>query len=101
MKNYDSFLGRQSFFDLLELEDPDIYNNQAISLKYIHSIKQIPSFPELEHNFDHFAKDHESLHETNNAPNSHKHSPTTTIIKEIEQSEDGSYNTIDVNGIIL
>lgn len=35
---------KSSFFDLGELEDPLYYKNQSFSLKFIHSICQLPSF---------------------------------------------------------
>ena len=36
-----------SFFDLGELDDPTYYKNQSFSLKFIHSICQLPSFGEF------------------------------------------------------
>jgi hypothetical protein len=45
MENYGTFEGKASFFNFEELERNETYNNQAFSLKFISSIKQIPSFP--------------------------------------------------------
>jgi hypothetical protein len=38
---------QSSFFDLGELDDPMYYKNQSFSLKFIHSICQLPSFGEF------------------------------------------------------
>ena len=56
MNHIEGYLGRESFFNLSELDDADFYKNQTFSLKFINSIKQIPSFGELEPNFDHQSK---------------------------------------------
>jgi hypothetical protein len=47
MDQFATICRESSFFNLGELDDPMYYKNQPISLKFISSICQLPSFGEF------------------------------------------------------